>query len=118
LTAPLYVTIEDLKRVTVKQIHGTHALSGGLTTLNHICQNMYLEMLAIEKHINKMEQHSLEIFQKMYAETLKNAHAIQCLQAEQALDTVMNDLHNLFISDQGQKTPTFKIIMDDRYHSE
>jgi hypothetical protein len=54
-----------------------HALSDGLTTLNYFFQNMYLEMLAIEKHIGKMEQHNLEMFQKMYAETLKNSHAIE-----------------------------------------
>jgi hypothetical protein len=117
LTAPLYVTIEDLKKVTVKQTQAIHALSDELTILNHIVQNMHLEMLAIEKYIGKMEQHTLEMFQKMYAETLKNAHAIQCLQAEQTLDTVMNDLHTLFITGQGQETPTFKTTMDDRYHS-
>jgi hypothetical protein len=83
LTAPLYVTIENLKRVTVKQMQAIHALSDGLTTLNHIIKNMHLEMLAIEKCIGKMEQHNLEMFQKMYADTLKNAHAIHCLQAEQ-----------------------------------
>jgi hypothetical protein len=84
--APLYVTIEDLKKVTVKQTQAIHALSDGLTTLNHIIQNMHLEMLAIEKCISKMEQHNLEMFQNMYAETLKNSHAIQCLQVEQILD--------------------------------
>jgi hypothetical protein len=65
-----------------------------------------------------MEQHNLEMFHKMYVETLKNVHAIQCLQAEQTLDTMMNDLHTLFITGQGWETPTFKTIMDDRYHSE
>jgi hypothetical protein len=95
-----------------------HALSDGLTTLNHIIQNMHLEMLAIEKCICKMEQHNLEMFQKMYAETMKNAHAIQCLHAEQTLDTVMNDLCTLFITGQGHETPAFKTIMDNRYHSE
>jgi hypothetical protein len=41
------------------------------------------------------------MLQKMYAETLENVHSIQCLQAEQTLDTVMNDLHTLFITGQG-----------------
>jgi hypothetical protein len=118
LTAFFYVAIEELKRVTVKQTQAIHALSDELTTLNHIIQNMHLEMLAIEKHTGKMEQHNLDMFQKMYAETLKNAHVIQCLLAEQTLDTMMNDLHTLFITGQGHETPTFKTIMDDRYHSE
>jgi hypothetical protein len=65
-----------------------------------------------------MEQHNLEMFQKMYAETLKNAHAVQCLQGEQTLDTMMNDLRTLFIVGQGCETPTFKTIMDNRYRSE
>jgi uncharacterized coiled-coil protein SlyX len=57
--------------VTVNQTQAIHALSDGFTTLNHIVQNMHLEMLAIEKRISKMEQHNLEMFQKTYAETLK-----------------------------------------------
>jgi hypothetical protein len=118
LTGPLYVTSEDLKKVTIKQTQAIHALSDELTILNHIVQNMHLEMLAIEKCISKKEQHNIEMFQKMYAETLKNAHAIQCLQAEQTLDTMMNDLHTLFITGQGWETPTFKTIMEDRYYSE
>jgi hypothetical protein len=65
-----------------------------------------------------MEQHNLQMFQKMYAEILKNAHAIQYLQAEENLDTVMNDFCTLFIIGQGRETPTFKTIMDDSYHSE
>jgi D-ribose pyranose/furanose isomerase RbsD len=117
LMAPLYVVIEDLKKLTVKQMQAIHALSDGLTTLNHIVQNMHLEMLAIKKRIGKMDQHNLEMFQKMYTETLKNSHDIQCLQAEQMLDTLMNDLHILFITGNSE-TPTFKTIMDDRYHSE
>jgi hypothetical protein len=77
LTAPLYVAIEDLKKVTVKQTQAIHDLSEGLTILNHIVQNMHLEMLAVEKCIGKMEQHNLEMFWKMYAQSLKNAQAIQ-----------------------------------------
>jgi hypothetical protein len=30
----------------------------------------------------------------------------------------MNDLCTIFITDQGQETPTFKTIMDNRYHSD
>jgi hypothetical protein len=118
LTAPLYVAIEDFKKVTVKQIQTIHALSDGLTILNYIVQNMHLEMLAIEKCIGKIEQHNLETFQKMYTETLKNAQAIQCLHTAQTLDTAMNDLHTLFITGQGWETRTLKTIMDNRYHSE
>jgi hypothetical protein len=118
LTAPLYVSIEDLKKVTVKQMQAIHALSDGLTTLNRIVQNMHLGMLVIEKCIGKMEQHNLQMFQKIYAETLKNSHDIQCLQAEQTLDTVMTDLCALLVTGQGCETPTFKTNIDDRYHSE
>jgi hypothetical protein len=49
LSAPLYVAIVDLKKVTVKQTQAIYALSSGLTTLNHIVQNIHLEMLAIKK---------------------------------------------------------------------
>jgi hypothetical protein len=49
LTIPLYVTMNDLKKVTVKETQAIHALSDGLTTLNHIVQNIHLEMLAIKK---------------------------------------------------------------------
>jgi hypothetical protein len=59
LTATLYVAIEDLKKVTIKETQATHALSDGFTTLNHIVQNMHLEMLAIEKRIGKM--HNLKM---------------------------------------------------------
>jgi hypothetical protein len=116
LTAPLFIALDDLKQVTKHQAEEIEVLSRSLSQLTQIVHHLQLEIESIKNAHLQFDKLAIGRFRWLKEQLILQEHEIECLKAQQSLDTMMDEIRILFQTGQGRETMHFKTILDNRYH--